>query len=201
MNRIVLVAAALLAGFIGGILGALVMRSGEQAHPGQPIRARSFELADESGRVVSFWGIDKRQNAVLAFGSHWPKTPRGGGAVPDRPPLALDDPDNQRAAIGVVNDSPFLSLRGTDGKTRASLDLSEYGKPALWMADETGLRVHLGVEGSDTPGPQDNDWSLAFYPERARIGMYTEKDGGQTYVRGRFAVHRDKIKYPYQQPK
>jgi hypothetical protein len=52
------------------------------------------------------------------------------------------------------------------------------------------------VEGSDTPGPQDNDWSLAFYPERARIGMYTEKVGGQTYVRGSFAVHEDRVKYP-----
>jgi len=57
------------------------------------------------------------------------------------------------------------------------------------------------VEQSDTPGPQDNDWSLVFNPERARIGMYTEKSGGQTYVRGAFVVHHDKVKYPYDQPK
>jgi hypothetical protein len=76
-----------------------------------------------------------------------------------------------------------------------------YGKPVLLMEDETGPRVLLGVEQSDTPGPGDNDWSLAFGPERARIGMYTEKHGGQTYVRGSFAVHKDKVKYPYGQPK
>jgi hypothetical protein len=68
------------------------------------------------------------------------------------------------------------------------------------MEDETGPRVLLGVEQSDTPGPQDNDWVLDFSPDgRARIGMFTEKDGGQTYVRGLFSVNRDKIKYPYQQ--
>lgn len=201
MKRILLVAAVLLAAFAGGIFGSLVMRTREEERSEQVIRGHRFELTDDSGRVVSFWGIDNGQNAVLAFGSHRPRTQQGGGAAGNHSPSRLDDPSNQRAAIGVIDDSPFVNLRGPNGETLARLDLSIYGKPALWMADETGPRMHLGVEGSDTPGPQDNDWSLAFYPERARIGMYTEKAGGETYVRGSFAVHEDRLKYPSQQPK
>jgi hypothetical protein len=74
--------------------------------------------------------------------------------------------------------------------------LSTDGKPFLLMEDETGPRVSLGIEQSDTPGPDDNDWTLTFYPERARIGMFTEKVGGQKYVRGVFLVNKDKVKYP-----
>lgn len=192
MKQVFLVVAALLAGFVGGILGARVIRSGAQRHPEQVVRARSFELVNEAGQTISYWGVDKTQYAVLAFGR--------GGTLSGHPGLGRGDPHNQRIAIGLVNDSSFLKLRGADGELRATLMLSIYGKPALVMDDETGPRVLLGLEQSDTPGPQDSDWSLAFYPERARIGMYTERDGGQTYVRGSFAVHRDKVKYPYRQP-
>ena len=82
-----------------------------------------------------------------------------------------------------------------------SLSLSIYGKPILVMDDETGKRMSLGAEHSDTPGPGDNDWALDFGPDRARIGMFAREEGGQTYVRGMFSVSRDKVKYPYQQPK
>jgi hypothetical protein len=113
----------------------------------------------------------------------------------------LDEPDNQRVSLGVIDDSPFLIIRGANGKQLAALGLSAFGKPALWMADETGPRVHLGVQGSDTPGPQDNDWALVFNPERVWLGMQTLKEGGHTYVRGGFSVNRDKLKYPYDEPK
>ena len=121
--------------------------------------------------------------------------------MPGHPPLKLDDPHNQRAAIGVTDDSPFLEFRGANGETRARLDLSIYGKPALLMRDETGPRVLLGIDQSDTPGPQDNDWALSFYPERVWLGMHTFKEQGQTYVQGGFSVNRDKLKYLYEQPK
>ena len=169
-----------------------MIRAREQADPAQ-VRAHSFELVNEAGQKISYWGVDKGQNAVLAFGR--------GGTIPGHPGLGLGDPHSQRAVIGLTDDSPFLMLRGPDGETRVRLLLSIYGKPVLLMEDETGPRVLLGLEQSDTPGPGDNDWALAFYPERARIGMYTVKDGKQTYVRGSFAVHEDKVKYPFQQPK
>jgi hypothetical protein len=183
----------MLAGFVGGILGSGAMRTREQAHSEQVIRARSFELLDQTGQVISYWGVDKGQNVVLAFGK--------GGSLPGHPGLGIGDPHNQRAAIGLIEDVPFLDFKGADGQTGLSMMLNLYAKPMLLMEDKTGPRVLLGVEQSDTPGSGDNDWSLAFYPERARIGMYTEKDGGQTFVRGSFAVHNDRVKYPYQQTK
>lgn len=193
MKQLSLTVAALLAGFVGGILGMFVVRAREQQQPGRIVRARSFELVDEAGRAISFWGLDRGHNAVLTFGR--------GGALPGNAPFGLENPDNQRAAIGLTGDNAFLELRGADGKMRARLDLGLFGKPLLWMADETGPRLGLGVEQSDTPGPQDNDWTLDFGPEsRARIGMYAEREGGQTYVRGIFSVKKDKVKYPYNQP-
>jgi hypothetical protein len=143
------------------------------------------------------WGVDKGQNTVLAFGSHSPEATAPGVAQPRPASPTLDDPQNQRAAIGLIDDFPFLHLRGVDGKTRVRMYLSMYGKPFLLMEDETGPRVSLGVEQSDTPGPQDNDWTLDFGPDsRARIGVYTEKVGGQAYVRGIFSVKPNRVKYP-----
>jgi hypothetical protein len=194
MKQSLIIVAALAAGFVGGILGTLVTRTSEQSSTQQLVRARSFELVNGAGEAISYWGVDKSQNAVIAFGN---RGLPGGVVLPGRPPLDLKDPDNQLASIGLQgNDMPVLKMRGADMKTRVRLLLSMYGKPFLLMEDESGPRVSLGIEQSDTPGPEDNDWSLAFYPERARIGMYTEKVGGQTYVRGGFAVHRDKVKYP-----
>jgi hypothetical protein len=183
----------LFAGFLGGIVSMRIARTGD-GDIKQVIRARSFELVDAAGQAISFWGVDNRDNAVLAFGS------RGlapGGARPRSTPLGLTNPDNQLAALGLRGtDSPLLKMSGADGKTRVRMLLSTDGKPFLLMEDATGPRVSLGIEQSDTPGPGDNDWTLAFYPERARIGMFTEKERGQTYVRGVFLVKRDRVKYP-----
>ena len=201
MRQVFLVGAALFAGFVGGILGTGVMHTREQSHPDRVVRARSFELMNEAGQAISFWGVDNAGNAVLAFGSNWPETPGGGSAPPGRTHPRLDDRHNQRAAIGVIDDIPFLHLTGADGKTRVRLYLSDYGKPFLLMEDETGPRVALGVDQSDTPGPDDNDWALTFYPERVWLGMKAEKDGGQMYVRGGFSVDKGRAKYPFEQAK
>lgn len=203
MKRTVPILAALLAGFVGGVFGTFLIRAHDQAYPERVIRARSFELVDDAGRVISYWGIDKGQNVVLAFGSRPGTRLMEGAARPVHAPFGLYNPHNQLAAIGLLaNDSPSLTLRGADGKIRATLYLSDWAKPGLIMEDETGPRVGLGVEQSDTPGPQDNDWTLDFSPDsRARIGMYSEKVGGQRYVRGIFSVREDRVKYPYDQPK
>jgi len=171
----------------------LVVQAYQPPRTEQVIRARSFELVNEAGHPISFWGVDQGQNAVLAFGSR-------GLALSDAPrrvPAGLSNPENQLAAFGLQgNDAPILTMRGADGKTRVRLLLSPDAKPTLTMEDETGPRVSLGIEQSDTPGPQDNDWTLVFGPERARIGMFTEKDNGQTYVRGIFLLNKEKVKYP-----
>jgi hypothetical protein len=197
MKRTVFVLAALLAGFLGGVVGTLVIGIREHTRLEQVVRARSFELVNDAGQAISYWGVDKGQNVVLAFGSRPGTLLAEGAARPGHFPAGLDNPRNQLAAVGLLaNDSPFLKLRGADGKTRVRLYLNDWAKPLLLMEDETGPRVGLGIEQSDTPGPQDNDWTLTFDLDRARIGMYTEKEGGQTYVRGIFSVKEDKAKYP-----
>ena len=70
MKQVLTLAAALVAGFFGGLLGTQVAYIREQARPEAIVRARSFELVDEAGQAISYWGVDKGQNLVLAFGSH-----------------------------------------------------------------------------------------------------------------------------------
>jgi hypothetical protein len=94
VRQSLLIAAALLAGFIGGMLGTRVERAREQSHPDQVIRARSFELVNDKGRAISYWGVDKRHNAVLAFGGQWDSkqhVERTGD---------LTDPRNQGGCLG-----------------------------------------------------------------------------------------------------
>lgn len=64
------------------------------------------------------------------------------------------------------------------------------------MDDQTGPRLLLGVEHSDIPSASDNIWTLAFYPNRARIGMYTETKGGKTHLRGSLKIHDDPLEFP-----
>lgn len=194
MKQVYITAVSLLAGFIGGIIGARLMRPREPAVPPQVIRARAFELVDEAGQVISYWGIDKNDYAVLAFGNHWPPDLTKGHPHP-----ALQDLEHQMVALGVAGDGAFLHMRAPDGKTRVRIDLDMWGKPSLMMDDETGSRMSLGILRSDTPGPQDNNWALDFAPERATIGMFTVKEHGRQYVRGTLSVHEDKVEYPWGQ--
>ena len=200
MKPILLVILAFAAGLAGGVVSTLLIHSAKRSPIESVVRARSFELVDRTGLVLSYWGVDKGDNVVLAFGSR-PGTILDEKAIrPVHFPGGLLNPLNQRAAIGLLgNDSPFLFQRGADGKTRMRLYLSDYAKPFLLMEDETGPRVSLGVEQSDTPGPEDNDWALSFMPDRAWLGMHTQEHGGKTYVQGGFSVQRDKLMYPYDQ--
>ncbi len=206
VKQTILVVAALAAGFVGGIASTFALRGYTQPRQEQVLRARSFELVDDAGRVISYWGVDDGHNVVLAFGSRPGTLLAEGAPRPVHAPHGLHNPENQLSAIGLLgNDSPFLKQRGADGKTRVRLYLSDYAKPFLLMEDETGPRVSLGINQSDTPGPNDNNWALVFGSDQedeiAQIGMATEKVGGTTNVRGTFLVHRERVKYPYEQPK
>ncbi|HZU28997.1 MAG TPA: hypothetical protein VFA04_25960 [Bryobacteraceae bacterium] len=193
MKSIVIIATALACGFVGGAAGTLTILAREHARPAELVRARSFELVGERGQVISHWGLDRAQNAVIAFST------RGlaGGVVPGRPPLDLTDPNNQTVAIGVLNDDlPFLAMRGADRKTRVRLMLTLWDQPSLLMEDDTGPRISLGIAPSDTPGPRNNSWSLMFVPDVASIGFLANTEKGQTYVKGGVYVRPGKVKYP-----
>jgi hypothetical protein len=188
--------ATLLLGFVGGIVGTLTMLHREKANIQQEVRARQFELVDEGGEVVSIWGIDHLQNPVIVF------APSGFGKE-ERPfegylghKLSLNDPDSQRVGIGLTADGdPFFKFRGHDEKPRASLYVDSDGKPVFILSDEQTARVLLGVRRSDTPGPQDNDWGLDFYPDRAGIGMACVRHGAQTMLHGYFYLHEDGVPF------
>ncbi len=89
-----------------------------------------LELVDAEGRQISFWGVDRTNYAVLAFGNYSPtgETSAGGSHLD---PYRLDDPQNQRMAVGIVDGSPFVKLKSADGKTQIRMMLSVAGKPFI----------------------------------------------------------------------
>lgn len=166
----------LIVGAAGGVLGRGVLstRSGPEA----VVRAHRIELVDQAGRPIAFWGFDENDNAVLVFGRRNGKDIHSQG--------------NQVLLLGIhASDNPMLQFRADDGKTRLRLYQSEEAKPILIMEDETGPRIGLGIEQSDTPSRRDNDWSLHFIPEQTRMGMITKRVEGRSYVRGVFHVNRE----------
>jgi hypothetical protein len=193
MTKVPVVLAALLAGFCGGVIARLAIPGREPAGGAPVIRARSFEITDADGTPISYWGVDDANNAVLAFGAR-PGQTASGGHRSHVGPRAFE---NQIAAIGLQgNDMPIMEFNGTDRKPRVRILLDMFGKPALVMDDEIEPRVLLGVEQSDTPGPNANVWVLAFRPERARIGMSSETRGGLRYVKGFLYIPKDEVEFP-----
>jgi len=202
MNKISIALVAMLAGLVGGIMGFLggiigAKIQNQQMQPQQTIRARAFELLDPSGRVIAYWGIDKDRRPVLAFGSYRPPNAAERDSTPESGDLT--ESQNQRVALGVLDRYPFLYMRAASGTPGMFLDLNMYNIPRLWMSDETGPRLGLGVEQSDTPNAEDDDFQLRFEPNRAAIGTFNVTEGGKRYVKGMLSVSRDKLKYPYQQ--
>ena len=155
MRHFLFILTAALAGFTGGFVGVRAANGPETI-----IRARSFELVDEEGRVVSFWGIDQRRQAVLAFGA------RGfalDGVRPKGDPAGLRNPNHQLAVFGLQdNDSPMLTMSGVEGKPRIRLLLSKESKPKLIMEDEFGPRVLLGIEEIGAPGLGGDNWGSSL---------------------------------------
>jgi hypothetical protein len=193
MRQVGIVVVSLIAGFAGGLISPRLFQIAEES-PRRLVRARSFELVDATGHTISVWGVDQLNNAVLAFGS------RGLAAGKSHPPAVSTDlanVDNQLITIGLsMGDNPMLEMRGADGKRRIMLFLDPDAKPILSMGDENGPRVSLGIEHSDTHDPKDNDWTLVFWNEMARIGIMADKAGDHKYVRGVFNVNPNKTKMP-----
>lgn len=189
MKSMLMIVIAVLSGLIGGMTGTVLVLHREKGIPQEFVSARRFQLIDEAGHPVSYWGLDKFHNPLLAFSP--------SGAQPSARVFSIDDPDSQRISIGLTGDGrPTLILRGNDDKTRASLWVSEYGKPFFLLHDDKSWRVSLGIRQSDTPGPQDNDWGLDFFPDRAGMGIVTVKQGDKSQVQGYLNVQRDRAQFP-----
>ena len=173
MNKreIQLLICASMFGFLGGSLSAPLRPA--NASDLNVVRATRFEIVDNSGTPVAFWGPTDTKELVLAF---------------------RDQSKNQVAAFGIhSNGSPFLDLSGADGKSRVRVQLEENQKPQLAMSDEAWEgRLLLGFVASDVPIPTDGDWALRLRApggDFAGIGIIKNRtDGtlsGTVYVRGR----------------
>lgn len=157
---------AALAGLAGGWLSSTLTPA--RADSPQVIRARRFELVDESGRPIGFWGIDPPQNAaVLAF--------TGG----DKEIYAL---------FGLRSDqSPEMTLTDQYSGATARLYFGRLHKPVLKMGEPwPRTRLSLGFIESDYPGPKDDSWALVFSnPSLASIGVSnlgTGRPSGMVYA-------------------
>jgi len=180
MRQLALTLLALIAGFAGGYASQLLHRQ----TPLSTLQATRFELVNRSGQVIGMWGSDPDDRTVLAFAQR----PAQNNVF---------DQSQQRAAIGLYADgSPFLKLASKEGQSRIRLDLNEFDKPILMMNDSHGVRVALGVEQSDTPSMNDDDWILSFNPNRLRLGMISEPAGPHRYVHGFLKMNKDKVQFP-----
>ena len=155
-RNVLFLALASLFGFIGGTVQTW-LRPAQTAAPAV-VRATRFELVDDSGRLISFWGFDGRKHLVFTF---------------------LDKGRNDLATLGLSSgNAPFLDLVGKDGKSRLILQLFGDDRPLLAMSDgHYEGRIMLGFIQPDTPTPTD-DWGLFFRtpqeggPNLVRIGMF-----------------------------
>lgn len=135
MKQVQVVVCSLLAGFVGGFLGGRLAPGPRGA--ASVVRARTFELVDESGKAISIWGVNRQGQTLLAFLD-------GPESIPgeNRPhAFGLDNPLEQRAIIGVAGVLPFLTFRGKDGKDRIYVGLDGWYKPAIAMSDANSLTL------------------------------------------------------------
>jgi len=198
VKTLTILLAATITGFFSGIVGALAVLS--CAKPPAVFRAHRFELLNNKGEVISFWGQDPDNYVLLAFQAPAAPTDRTRSQSSEGQSRG-SDAFVRRTLIGVTgNGNPLLKLTSADGQPRLTAYVNEHGKPVLFMADKHAIRLVLGVEQSDTPGPDDNTWVLDFRPERARLGMSAETIEGKQYIRGFSSVHTDRVVFPELEP-
>ena len=156
------------------------------------LRSSRFELTNNSGQVVAFWGADRGNNTVLAFlqkGS--PQMGPEESVSPHDQTGFSQQNSNEAFAVGMMHSQvPFMNLQAKDGTSRALLYLAEYQKPVLVMSDENFEgRLMLGFISNDAPSPEDDDWALSFRrPDMAGIGSV--KDPVNRKYRGVLSVER-----------
>jgi len=152
------------------------------------VRASRFELTDDTGRVVAFWGIDRGNNTVLAFLRKATQVGVSDG-LSDSFTRFTKQNSNEAFAVGLIStEAPFMNLLGDDGQSRAFLYLNSQQKPVFAMSDERFEgRLTLGFVNNDAPSPRDDEWALLFRgPDVAGIGSVKDPTDGK--YRGYFSV-------------
>lgn len=188
MKNLYVVLAALIAGAVGGAISTYAVLAHQHGRPESVIRALRFELVDEAGQPIAFWGTDSTGYEVLTFGPDANAVGARGGN------------HNQQLSLGLQGKAgrPFVNFSGSDGQIRVLLDVDDFQRPGLWMSDGRNLGLTLGSERSDTPDIRNKTerWSLNFLPaESARIGVSAPVDQTQSSARGFLSIKRDNVKY------
>jgi hypothetical protein len=206
MKHLFLILAALVSGAVGGSIGTYAVLVHETGQAQRVVRAHRFELINDGGQTISFWGADPGGYVELAFGEPQEAPASRNRSVNDavEGTSAKDRQGRttQSIAIGLEGETkrPFLSYHGTDDQLRVLLDLDDFERPSLQMSDGKVLGLTLGSERSDTPGYRDKTerWALNFLPdERALIGAYTKEDRAGIDVRGFFRINPARFQYQH----
>jgi hypothetical protein len=170
MKNLVLIIAAMLAGFTGGILSQKVSHISARTRD-VTVQATRFEVVDRTGNVLASWGKDNNDNLFLGFRQL---------RTPPRP-------NSDLLLLGVRSDgSPIMQLTGSDGQPRAALSLTIFEKPVLQLGDGKNTRILLGHASTDAPQQTDDDWALSFYRAKsieassASIGLLGLPKSGET---------------------
>ena len=156
---------------VGGFLGSAI--HGWTQAKRDILRAKRFEVIDDSGTVLSFWGPETRAEIPAT-------TPKGVM-------LVFRDPKGvRRCEIGArVGDfGPQLNFYDKSGPSefkpsqfvpqpRFAVSLFYGDDPVLAMRGRDAWRVLLGAEHGDAPGPGEDTWSLRIRGGPASYALVT----------------------------
>ena len=143
MESLRVMAVGLIAGFLGGMLSSKLATVRPVQAESSSVRAQRFELVDEAGKLISGWGRNDGNDALIFF----------------------DEQGRQRAVFGFSRSpqSHMLIFRGADFRLRVALTTDLRGKSALNLGDEElESRILLGFLPDDSPSLNSDAWGLVL---------------------------------------
>jgi hypothetical protein len=169
MNKwqfITVVAVALVAGLIGGVISDRVAKATGK----KVIEAEEFRVVDKAGKVRASLNADEVASALILYDANG--EPRATiGVIKHKSLLALYDVNSkQRANIGADNDSSTLSFFDDNGKPRAIIGAIK-NNPAVELYDAEGdRRAALGA--ANLVGPKT---STAMNRSESSLVLFNKK--------------------------
>ena len=155
-RHLLLLAAALIGGMIGGIIsqqvlvGGFVFAAKESSHE-KVLRAESFELVDAGGEKRAYW-THQDGRTVLRIGDR--KTDDNYFILMQKPhgvALALASSGNNSIMVNCDEDGAYIKFLDKSLRTaRLTAQLDADGVPSLTIRDQEGTSraVYGGLEGS-----------------------------------------------------
>lgn len=181
MRRHLLVALALLAGLVGGLVPAVAQAQNR------------FWLVNNTGRVierayvsssrVSNWGPDILGNGVLPPGQRVWVTPNFGDCILDVRVTYQGGGDDERRQVNACGLSQIVfgggggagaSIGGGGGGSGAVISPRGGGNPSFWLANQTGVpirEVYVSLATQNTWGPDRLGSQLLHPGQRLQVSL------------------------------